>query len=565
MRKKIAIALAAGVAFGTMFAAPVAASVAEAASSESVMSQATIDAYMEQGNKLFEEGKFMEAAEIYEKAAEGAQTNDKAWLNAGFLYLRAEKYDKAAICCKKSTKINPNNGWAHFYCGMAYFNQAFVPHHLSMRTIFERAAEHGERAAELLPDDVGVQMGAGLIQQHLAGQVGSGREKHLNKAYQYYCRAIDLDPNNNHNKATLSAFVQAWSDYGFQPYTPATQKTDVTGPRSNTPIDPAPGVDRQPGTQAQPGGNVNVTGATNAPSGEFYKALAGNIEYEELKSGVVKLNTNVSCAANAPRGGSLQNIVGDIEYEVLDSGAVQFNLRCGNWFIDEQPNHYKLTNYIFTKPEKFRAYPGAYMVGRLTDEGVIVIEHTLFHGSSFDYNPTTQTFTFYEWYYSDNPNPAERAAIMALPLGVELMRLIDKNTVYVESGAPYRLIDGELYPNKSYYTNTYRYMPYDKTSLTITKVDSPTFKYDYPDQGNSIGHGAGEFDENQCVWFGNLITKNAFHTFPSLFFHYGTTYHGEILLNWNVDAMRAFLAVNGNIGAAPYDVVFMEEDAQYLQ
>ncbi len=275
MRKNIAIALAAGVAFGTMFAAPAATPVAVAAES-SVTNGTSAAVYAEQGDKLFTEGKYVEAAEACEKAAELAQNNEEYWTSAGFCYFKAERWDKSAICYKKAIKINPNNGLANFYCGMAYYHQVEVPHQLSTRTIYERAAKFGDRAAELLPDDVNVRMAAGLIQESLAMYVGAGREKHLDKAYKNYCKAVDLDPNNASNVGTLSRFVQSWSRYGFQPYTPVTQKTDVTG--------------------------------------------AAGVVSEPVKDVV--------------------DVTGDIPYEILDSGAVKFTLRRGATKDEKQYAHY---------------------------------------------------------------------------------------------------------------------------------------------------------------------------------------------------------------------------------
>ncbi len=476
MRKKIAIVLAAGVAFGTMFAAPAAVPVAVAAESN-VTNRTSAAAYAEQGDKLFTEGKYVEAAEACEKAAELAQNNEEYWTSAGFCYFKAERWDKSAICYKNAIKINPNNGLAHFYCGMAYYHQVEVPHQLSTRTIYERAAKFGDRAAELLPDDVSVRMAAGLIQESLAMYVGSGREKHLDKAYKNYCKAVDLDPNNASNVGTLSRFVQSWSRYGFQPYTPATQKTDVTGPRSNTPIDPAPGVDRQPGTQTQPGGNVDVTGATNAPR-----------------------------PVSAPSG-SLDNVMDNFEYEVLDSGMVRFTGRCSD-----------SNNYIFTKPEQFSSHPGKYMLGWLNHGTWMITYHNM--GDAFDYDPQTQTFIWYRYNPMDGKDYNDYR-----------MRFVDKNTVYIECFDE----KGQLYAAR-----IYGYMPYTAAPAEIRQSNAIAVSYK--------GVGTAEFDENQCVWW-----SNGGGLYPDGKPIDEDVRDGSIRssdsLNVLVDMARAFLAVNGNIGA----------------
>ena len=365
MREKIAVALAAGLAFGTMFTAPAAVPVAVAAESN-VTNRTSAAAYAEQGDKLFTEGKYVEAAEACEKAAELAQNNEEYWTSAGFCYFKAERWDKSAICYKNAIKINPNNGLANFYCGMAYYHQVEVPHQLSTRTIYERAAKFGDRAAELLPDDVSVRMAAGLIQESLAMYVGSGREKHLDKAYKNYCKAVDLDPNNASNVGTLSRFVQSWSRYGFQPYTSTPQAAS----------------------------NTDVTGA------------AGVVN-EPVKDVV--------------------DVTGDIPYEILDSGAVKFTLRRGAT-KDEKQYAY----YIFAKPEEFKAWPGAYAIGSIVSDFSPAEPNNdaMAVGSFFDYDPTTNTVQFYDEnssrvgvdYYADPENA----------FWGERMRVIDKNTVYIE-------------------------------------------------------------------------------------------------------------------------------------
>lgn len=138
------------------------------------------------------------------------------------------------------------------------------------------------------------------------------------------------------------------------------------------------------------------------------------------------------------------------------------------------------------------------------------------------------------------------------------MRVVDKNTVYIENGTPYNNVNGTTYPNKSYFTNTYRYIPYDKTQLTITNVNPPSFDYFFPAVEVSLTTGAEEvvtynnatwYDENQCVWFGSTPGK-----FYGEFF-YGGGNNGILVdatkLTICVDMARAFLAVNGNVGSVP--------------
>ncbi len=265
--------------------------------------------------------------------------------------------------------------------------------------------------------------------------------------------------------------------------------------------------------------------------------------------------------------GSSEAIVGDIEYEVLESGAVKFSPRCMSLVMfgdlsahTDDIYAYADSYYIFKKPMVFKAFPGAYVVGKPDYyDGTIGIYSSLptHRESTFDYDPKTQMFTFYKWDLNDTTYDVNHPNYTFKPLndynnGLTFrMRLIDKNTVYIEDGTPYMEANGEAYRNESYFTNTYRYMPYDKIQHTITKVDPPFFDYDYPVLEYSftkkideiiIQHGHGYFDDNQCVWFGKQDANHAY-----VDFYYGFTTE----LTAYVDMARAFLAVNGNVGEAP--------------
>lgn len=257
MRKKIAVALAAGVAFGTMFAAPVAASVAEAASSESVLKlKSPAETFATQGDKLYAERKYAEAGEAYKKAAEEDEKNDQYWFQAGISFQNAGKPHSAADCFKKAVKLQPNNGIYNKWLGVAYWAQTSNPGGTSTDTLQERAMKYTGRAAELLPNDIDAQATAGVIEEAVGDSVRiqsrsgwfmvfpGAIERHFKKAYQYYRRAVEIDPSKTENIDRLNRFVSTHSEYGFQPYTPATQSTP------------------------QPAGTTDAPGTTGAPSGE---------------------------------------------------------------------------------------------------------------------------------------------------------------------------------------------------------------------------------------------------------------------------------------------------------
>lgn len=264
------------------------------------------------------------------------------------------------------------------------------------------------------------------------------------------------------------------------------------------------------------------------------------------------VNTGATGAPNVPSG-SLEAIVGDIDYEVLDSGAVKFNVRC---LTTEHMDYYRDTYYIFTKPERFKDWPGTYMVGWLADDGTMLIDNFAGFSSAFDYDPKTQLFTFYWWDYGYAFGEWRNLAgelVVAAPNSESQYhrraRLIDKNTIYEEHfmGNP-QVEDG---PPRTAYATTYKYMPYNAIPLKTTELNLAssyfTVEFRYSDGG--IGSVVGHFDEKKCVWLGEErrywddgnITSGIEFGHPDEF-------------NSRVDMMRAFLAVNGKIGAVFCDV-----------
>lgn len=175
---------------------------------------------------------------------------------------------------------------------------------------------------------------------------------------------------------------------------------DVSGPRRSTAIDPAPGIDRQPGFEGPEGEITDVTGAAGAPSG------------------------TVSTAG--------------IEYEVLDSGAVKFTRRRGatkeklELYTNQEDYWKENTNYIFTKPEEFKAWPGTYALGAIVSDFFPAEpdNDTMHISSFFDYDPATNTLQF----YATRPDlvGVEYDADPENAFWGNRMHVIDKNTVYIE-------------------------------------------------------------------------------------------------------------------------------------
>ncbi len=345
MRKKISIALAAWFVMGSVFAAPVAAPVAEAAS-ESVKLKSTAETYASQGEKLLNEGKYEEAGEAFRKAAEETN-NDELWAMCGLSYIKAENYKKALDPCKKAVKLKPNEGLYNFYYGFSLWCYAGVVRAGKPLSSFsgtdemDRGDQYVKRAAELLPNDVTVQMTAGAIAEKYANyltSIGGYRsyiDEEYQRAYQHFRRAVEIDPSKTENVERLNRFVNTHSEYGFQPYNQALQP-------------------------AQPAGNTTQ-----------------------------------------PSAGGQQETGYGVNFTILESGAVEFVPRRGV-AVTDLLIHEGVPYYVFIKPEKCNAWPGKYAYGR-----IYVNEETGDIGCSmlntFDYDAQNNVFQFY-WLSSEDPS-----------------------------------------------------------------------------------------------------------------------------------------------------------------
>lgn len=231
-RKKIAVALAVGLTLGTTFAAPVTASVAEAANESVMKLKSPAETYAAQGKKLFDEGKFTEAGEAYENAAKEAKSNDEYWFLCGLSYFRAESYKTASEPLKKAIKLKSNEGLYNYFYGLSLWNWARAVRSGKSSSTFsgtddlmDKGDQYVKRAAELMPDDVNVQMAAGTIAENYANYLArsGGYRSYINeeyqRAYQHFRRAAELDPSKGENQ---TRFANEHSEYGFQPYKPAT-------------------------------------------------------------------------------------------------------------------------------------------------------------------------------------------------------------------------------------------------------------------------------------------------------------------------------------------------------
>ena len=239
-RKKIMSALAAGLVFGSMIAVPISSYAAEAANgSEKVLNvKSTAETYREQGEKLYNEGKYEEAATAYEKAAKEEKSNDEYWFMCGLSYYMANSYQKATDYFEKAIELNPSNADSYLFCGHSWLLRGLNSVQDGSRKIgfgkpiwdfFKNACKYADRAVELGPNASSTQCMAGQIAAmsgNMAKKIGFDSyfvNEFYQKAYNRYRKAIELDPNNNLAQKGFSEFIQNHPEYGSMPSAPSAQ------------------------------------------------------------------------------------------------------------------------------------------------------------------------------------------------------------------------------------------------------------------------------------------------------------------------------------------------------
>lgn len=217
------------------------------------------------------------------------------------------------------------------------------------------------------------------------------------------------------------------------------------------------------------------------------------------RSGQSAGTTNVTGAAGGSRG---EISAGGLEYEVLDSGAVKLVLRRGSLkselekYANEAEYWKANTYYIFTKPEEFNAWPGTYAVGHVytyQDKEILGLS------DFFDYDPMTKTVQFYDQDQGWGGDAPELACYGSR------IRVIDRNTVYIEEPAIVQGLEGSPYVNKGpfkvghYYhfgeeylrQSTERYLPCEDQFYRDWNGRSWTDEQVNRDGTRAIGYSAG--------------------------------------------------------------------------
>lgn len=144
---------------------------------------------------------------------------------------------------KKAIKLKSNEGLYNYFYGLSLWNWARAVRSGKSSSTFsgtddlmDKGDQYVKRAAELMPDDVNVQMAAGTIAENYANYLArsGGYRSYINeeyqRAYQHFRRAAELDPSKGENQ---TRFANEHPGYGFQPYKPATPP--ATQPTPDTP------------------------------------------------------------------------------------------------------------------------------------------------------------------------------------------------------------------------------------------------------------------------------------------------------------------------------------------
>ena len=134
-----------------------------------------MESSIEIGERLYNEGKYSKAVEIFLKLIEEEESNYFAQYNVGLCYLRLKEYSKAEKHLNTASILRSSYSSPYTSLGFLYFQQRQ----------FSRALFFFQRAEQLHPSP---------ITNHALGVVFN-ELKEYNKAISYYKKAIDLHPS----------------------------------------------------------------------------------------------------------------------------------------------------------------------------------------------------------------------------------------------------------------------------------------------------------------------------------------------------------------------------------
>ncbi|VVH65315.1 hypothetical protein BSPLISOX_2021, partial [uncultured Gammaproteobacteria bacterium] len=152
----------------------------------------TAEEYLLEGNRDYQKNKFKEAIKAYEKVIEIEPNNNWAHYNMGLAYYGLGKFKEAIKAYEKVIEIEPNNNWAHHNIGFAY----------AQLNEFEKAIKAYKKAIEIKPDFDKAYYSMGLAYSKLSK---------FEKAIKALKKAIDLNPALiNHSKQQNWHALETW-------------------------------------------------------------------------------------------------------------------------------------------------------------------------------------------------------------------------------------------------------------------------------------------------------------------------------------------------------------------
>jgi tetratricopeptide (TPR) repeat protein len=110
---------------------------------EAAKSYSAADKSFLNGNKLYAERKYAEAAAAYEEAVGMSRTNWGYFLNLGLAYKKLDKMDESLAAFRKAVELSPESYSANKELGEA----------LAKGSAFDEARKYYQKAVDLSPDD----------------------------------------------------------------------------------------------------------------------------------------------------------------------------------------------------------------------------------------------------------------------------------------------------------------------------------------------------------------------------------------------------------------------------
>jgi pentatricopeptide repeat protein len=136
------------------------------------------DAWLDRATVLYENGRYEEALQAYEKALELNPDDSYVWCEKGFTLFSLDRYEEALMVFDKILEPNPDDSDAWYGKGIALYGLGR----------YEEALQAYEKARELIPD---------LFQNWCDIAAALCKLGRFEEALQYYEKALELNPDDS--------------------------------------------------------------------------------------------------------------------------------------------------------------------------------------------------------------------------------------------------------------------------------------------------------------------------------------------------------------------------------